>query len=333
VRFLVASNSRIMDTPAFPDDLVPKMLVGIKAKVGWFPYIHGICVDARGQPVTFYVSIDVSLGGPKFALIVSGQPFSDSFDKSVLCLNNGILTLGTMPKFSINYRHPHKVRIDVNSAIFVELDITYRGSPLWYSKSTNTDDMVSLTHDCFVGGYDALCRIEGRIVARKKSLCFSGYGEYGHIWLLGSFRWEDVNSRWMVFNDKRSYGAVMKAYDVKTGATIASTGRFGVENESVFTFDDFEWIDDNLQPPRHVGLKGPIRNLDQTIKARIDLRTVQSVSLFKPSIWTQHKTGGSVNGTKFDGSAWCETHKPVGTPMSQYGVFGRATKLFKVIRK
>jgi len=306
---MVTSNSRIMDMPTFPDDLVPKLFTGIEMKLGWFPYIHGICIDTRGKPLIFYISIDISFGGPKFAFMIQGQTYTGNFDKSALSYADGILTLGTKPKFTIDYHHPHKVSIDVSSTMSVELYITYRGPPLWYGKGTNPASMVDLTPTSFVGGYDAPCRINGKVTSAAKSLSFSGYGDYGHIWLLGSFRWEETNSRWIVFNDSRSYGVATKTYDIKTGATLASTGRFGFEDGLALTFDDFEWADDNLQPPRFVNVKGPIQDLNGTVKARIDLKTIQSVNLFVPLIWTQHKMAGTVGATTFDGSAWCETHK------------------------
>jgi len=314
VNSMVASNSRVMDMPIFPDDLVPRLLEGMNTTVGWFPYIHGICIDTQGRPLYIFISIDfdpsISLGGPKFAFKIQDQTYSGRFDKSALSYADGILTIGTKPKFTIDYHHPHKVRIDVNSTMSVELDITYRGPPLWYSKGTNPADMVDLTPTSFIGGYDAPCRIKGKIASGTKSLFFSGYGDYEHVWLLGSFKWKETNSRWLIFNDSHFYGVATKTYDIKTGATLASTGRFGIEDEAL-TFDDFEWVDDSLQPPRFVNVKGPIRDLNGIIKARIDLKTIQSVNLFFPSVYTQHKMAGSVNGKTFDGSAWCETHKPV----------------------
>jgi hypothetical protein len=310
---MVASNSRIMDMPIFPDDLVPKLLQGMSIPAGWFPYIHGICIDARGKPLMFYISIDFSFGGPKFAFLIQGQVYTGNFNKSVYSYANGVLIIGTKPKFVIDYHHPHKIRIDISSKMSIELDLTYRGPPLWYGKGTNPADMVGLTPTSFIGGYDAPCRIKGKVTSPAKPLSFSGYGEYGHIWLLGSFKWEETNSRWIVFNDSRSYGVATKTYDIKTGATLASTGRFGVEDGLAFTFDDFEWVDDNLQPPRFVIVKGQIQDLNRTTKARIDLRTIESVNLFIPSIWTQHRMAGTVDATTFDGSAWCETHKPFET--------------------
>lgn len=310
---MVASNSRIMDTPIFPSDLVPKQLQGINIPAGWFPYIHGICFDTKGRPLLFYISINTSFGGPKFVFIIEDQTYAGNFDTSVHRYVDGISSIGTTPKFTIDYHHPHKIRIDASSTMFIELNITYRGPPLWYSKSTNPADMVDLTPTSVCGGYDAPCKINGTMTSDATSLSFSGYGDYGHIWILGSFKWKETHSRWIIFNDKRFYGVAVKTYDIKTGQTLAHTGRFGIEGGSGLTFDDFEWVDDNLQPPKFVEIRGPIKDLNETIKKKIDLRTVQSVNLFVPSIWTQHKMTGTVGTTMFDGSAWVETHRPCKT--------------------
>jgi len=312
---MVMSNSNIMDMPVFPDDTVPKLLVGKGIQIGWFPYIHGICVDDRGKPLYFFISIDLSidraLGGPKFRFIIQNKTYAGNFDKSALDYADGILTLGTTPKCVIDYHHPHMVRVEVDSTISVELLVTYRGPPLWYSKSTNAADMFELARAIFVGGYDAPCRIEGKVYSAGKPLCFSGYGCYEHVWLLGSFDWKKINSRWLIFNDSRFYGVATKAYDIETGATLGSTGRFGVENGPTFIFDEFEWIDDNLQPPSFVNIKAPIRDLNGLVKSSINLRTTKSVNLIIPRIYTQHRMTGTADGTTFNGSAWCETHKPL----------------------
>jgi len=307
---MVASNSRIMDMPTFPDDLVPKQLQGINIPAGWFPYIHGICIDTLGKPVIIFICIDASSAGPRFVFVVQGHTYNGSFDTSAHSYAYGVQTIGTMPKFTIDYHHPHKARIDVSLTMFIELAITYRGPPLWYSKGTSPADMVDLTPTSFVGGYDAPCRITGKITSGTKSLSFSGYGDYEHAWILGSFKWKETNSRWLIFNDSRFYGVFTKTYNIKTGATLASTGRFGIEDEVALTFDDVEWIDDNLQPPKFVNVKGLAKDLDGTIGARIDLKTIQSTNLVIPSIYTQHRMTGKVDATTFDGSAWCETHKP-----------------------
>ena len=333
---MVTSNSKIIDMPIFPDDLVPKMLAGTDIRLGWFPYIHGICSDERGKTLYAFISIDLSidgsLGGPKFVFKIQGQTYAGSFDKSALNYSDGVLTLGTKPKFTIDYHHPHRVRVDVNSTISVELYITYRGPPLWYSKSTNPSDMFNLTKNSFVGGYDAPCKINGSVSSAGKSLSFSGYGDYEHVWLLGSFNWEQTNSRWLIFNDSRFYGVATKTYDIKTKATLASTGRFGMEDGSAFVLDDFEWIDDNLQPPRFVMVKGLIEDLNGIVKSSINLKTIQSVNLIIPSIYTQHKMTGKIFETTFNGFAWCETHKPSKSPQSQSGIVARAIKLLKVFK-
>ena len=79
---MVTSNSKIVDMPIFPDDLVPKMLTGTDIRVGWFPYIHGICSDDRGKPLYVFISIDFSidgsLGGPKFVFKIQGQNYAGS---------------------------------------------------------------------------------------------------------------------------------------------------------------------------------------------------------------------------------------------------------------
>jgi hypothetical protein len=334
---MVASNSRIMDMPVFPDDLVPKMLTGMDITVGWFPWIYGICTDGRGKPFYFFICIDFSkdslLGGPKFLFLVEGQKYAGTFDKSTLSFEDGIFTLGTKPKFTIDFHHPHKVRVDVSSTMFAELDVTYRGPPLWYSKSVNPVDMVNLTRVCLIGGYDAPCRIKGKLNLTGESLAFSGYGNYEHVWLLNSIKWEDVNSRWLVFNDSRFYGVAVKTYDMKTGATIASTGRFGVEGGSASIFDDFKWVDDNLDPPRFVNIKGPIKDSNGSIVGRIDLKTIQSVNIVDPRIFTQHTIAGTVDGTAFNGSAWCETHRPHKTPKLARAIFAGAFKRLQSFKK
>jgi hypothetical protein len=307
-----------MDMPVFPDDLVPKFIQGINILSGWFPYIHGICVDNQGKPLLFYISNDISRGGLGFAFIVQGRTYTGHFGKSVYNYSNGLLTIGTKRKFTIDFHHPHKVRIDISSAITIALEITYRGPPLWYGKGMDPADMVDLTPTCSAGGYDAPCRISGKVTSSTRSFSFSGYGDYGHIWRLGSFRWKESNSRWIVFNDSRYYGVATKTYDFRTGEQLASTGRFGVEDGPAFAFDDFEWIDDNLQPPRYVNVRGPVRECNRKAETKIDLETIQSVNLFIPSIWTQHRLAGLLDTTKFDGSAWCETHRPVETSRSAH---------------
>ena len=297
--------------PIFPDDLVPKFLQGMNIHTGWFPYIHGICVDNQGKPLVFYVSVNFTLGGPKFSFIIQGRTYAGNFDKSAHSYTNGVLTIGTKPRLEIDYHHPHRIRIDINPSMSIRLEITYRGPPLWYSKSTNPADMVAFTPTSFIGGYDVPCRINGEISSPTKSMSFSGYGDYGNVWLLGSLKWKETKSRWLVFNDSHSYGIAVKSYDARTGSLLASTGRIGTEDGSTLTFDDFEWVDDNLQPPRYVRIRGSIRDLSGMIIGKASIETAQSVSLFVPWMWTQHKMTGSIDARNFEGSAWCETRRPL----------------------
>ena len=223
------SHSDIMDFPIYPDDLVPKVLQGTDIqRNGWYPWIYGICKDNDGEQLLLVVSINVGFGGPRARVYVKGTYLDVKPDTSKRTYSDGILTIGDMPKITIDYNHPHRVRVDFDSQTYMEFDVTYRGAPLWYGKTTNPDDCLRITRNMRCGGYDAPCVIAGRAVRGTTTVTFDGYGVWEHTWLFGPMEWGAIHTKWFIFNDAKYAGALATSWDEINGELILKRARANV---------------------------------------------------------------------------------------------------------
>jgi hypothetical protein len=305
------SHSNIMDQPVYPDDLVPAYLRGGPMLNGWFPWIYGICKDDTNNPVIFYISINIGFGGPRCGFIIKGTPITANFDTSTTSYSDGIYTIGTMPKITIDYQHL-TIRIDFNVTTYITINLSFRGIPLWYSKTSNVTDMLRATKNLFFGGYDVPMEVNGQAVYGRTTVLFSGYGDWQHTWLVGNEQdWAVIRAKWITFNDPNYCGAIAYTHDPATNEILTKTGRFTSLLGASFTFDDFQWLDDGLQPPEAIRFNGNARDTMGNIQLAVSLIGSSTGHEFNSELWTQFNVTGQVNSDTFDGSSWSEFHNNI----------------------
>lgn len=315
------THSDIYDMPVYPDDTAPKVLSANNLAIEWLPFISATCEDENGSIVMFYLSISHYSSGSSATckILVDGTVYGMSADMSKFTYEDGMLTVGTMPKIVFNYRLPHEVSCFFTPTQKLVFTVAFRGTPLWYSKQVNKMDMLSTNQDLAIGGYDALSEIKGVWHnggdgdGREAATEFAGYGVCEHVWLIGEeSQFYTTHMVWMVFNDENSYGVVSESKNTSTGELLAKTGRIW-SNGQTYMFDDFVWKDDGEvghQAPKVIGISGNARDLFGK-EVRVDLHTIpeESFNPFVWDVWMFHRVVGSIGGTAFDGHSHCEVRR------------------------
>lgn len=298
-----------MDFPIYPDDLVPKVLQGTDIqRNGWFPWVYGICKDGDGEKLLLVMSINVGFGGPRARVYVKGTYLDVKPDTSKRTYSNGILTIGDLPKITIDYHHPHHVRVDFDATTYMEFDVTYRGIPLWYGKTTDPSDCERISRNMKCGGYDAPCVIVGKVVHEATTVTFAGYGDWEHTWLFGPMEWATIRTKWLIFNDANYCGVLVKSWDEITGEVVLNFGRLTVVNTNTsLVFDDYALSDDGKQPTDQIAFSGTARSINGTVQIPVNM-TTQSFAHIYNGAWTQFALVGTINGQPFNGTCWSEYH-------------------------
>ena len=303
------SQSYIMDTPVYPVDTVPKPLQGYSEVVfGWFPWSHGITYDGNGKLIRYHMSLTTTWA--YFTVLFNGSEYRFSFDVKNYNYSNGVLTLTNgSTKLIIDYHTPHNVTL-VYGPGYLTFIATYRGAPLWYSKTLNPEDMLIVPEsNGRFGGYDAPIKIVGKIFDGTKITNFNGYGDWEHVWFLGG-SWSAPKRLWMIFNDDKYYGAVAELKYLN-GTIAWHIGRFGEDGGTPYVFDDYQWLDDGKTLPLSVELKGPIRDAQGNVKGNVDLKTDPQKANSITSYWMlyQNISGSVISDTFNNGTAWAEIRK------------------------
>lgn len=303
------SHSYIMDMPVFPEDTVPKLLQGhSEVTFGWMPWAHGICYDEQNEPLIFHISIRNDRAAYDFT--IKNIKYSGYFDTSVYAYSDGVLTLGTTPKLIIDYHMPHNVTIVINPTFYINFTATYRGPPLWYSKTLDPNDMMPTANpNAKFGGYDAPIKIVGKVIYGEQTLNFNGYGDWEHVWFIGG-NWYAPRRLWMILNDEKYYAAVSELKS-DNDSILFHIGRFAEVGGPSYVFDDYEWLDDGTALPLYIELKGPIRDTQGNIKGNVDLKTDPQKARVISSIWVLYEniSGNVPDDTFRNGTAWSEIGK------------------------
>jgi hypothetical protein len=293
-----------MDMPVFPEDTVPKPLLGKSVSFGWMPWVHGICYDEQGQLLVFYISITTD--SAEYKLTFRGVAYAGNFDIANHSYADGVLAIGTNPKIIIDYRLPHSVSI-VAGSMNINFSATYRGAPLWYSKTLDANDMLPVRPPTVkVGGYDAPIKIIGKING-SQLLSFSGYGDWEHTWFTGGSYTPPHQSLWMIFNCEEYYCVIIedKADD---GAVLFHIGRFAEVGKAAYVFDDYQWSDDGNAAPLSVEIRGQVENPTDLAKGTVDLKTdPEDVFVFSPHAVIYKNV--TLVGSSSVGTAWAEIRR------------------------
>ncbi len=305
------THSYIMDMPAFPEDTVPKTLQGKNEVVfGWFPWTHGITYDQDGELLRYHISVTTSWA--RYTFLIKGVTYSGSFDVTSAVYQDGVVTYNSSDKkMIIDYHIPHNVTIiSTTTGSYINFITTYRGAPLWYSKSLDPTDMLIVPEsNGRFGGYDGPTKIEGKYVNQGQTLNFSGYGDWEHVWFIGG-SWSAPLRLWLIFNDDKYYGAVAQL-KYSNGTVVFHVGRFGEVGGLPYVFDDYQWLDSGEALPTFVELNGTIRDVQSNIKGVVDLKTDPQKAKSISSIWMLYENiSGNVLGNSFrNGTAWVEIRK------------------------
>lgn len=295
--------------PVFPDDTEPKNFSHPEINSEWMPWIGAICYDPQNKVFIFVVSLQKSSG--YYNLKYDIRLWSGSFNWATKQYNAGILTTNTgYPRVRMDYHVPHTVRVDIDANTFFEATLTFRGPPLWYSKIIDKADMVPLTHNAVIGGYDAPLSVTGTFTENATPTNFSGYGICEHVWLLGIFEGAITDRRWLWWHNSAYCGIILRTVDPISGLILARTGRVSHVGVEAFTFDDFVWEDDGSPYPRKIVLGGPIKDLTrQIIKGSFNIATdpLTSTAMFQ-AIWRVAQFSGSINPA-LSGECWSEVQK------------------------
>jgi len=307
----IESHSYIMDLPVYPVDTVPKPLQGHSEVVmGWFPWSHGILYDENGEFLRYHMSLREVSKWTYFKIFYKGSEYIFTFDVNNYNFTNGILTLvNGSTKLIIDYHTPHNITL-VYGPGYLTFTATYRGAPLWYSKTLDPDDMLIVPEsNGRFGGYDAPIKIVGKLFDGTTIKNFNGYGDWEHVWFLGG-GWSAPKRLWMIFNDDKYYGAVAELKYLN-GTIAWHVGRFGEVGGPSYVFDDFQWSDDGKTLPLSVELKGPIRDVNGVIKGNVDLKTDPQKANSITSYWMlyQNISGSVISDTFNNGTAWAEIRK------------------------
>lgn len=303
------SHSYIMDMPVYPTDTVPKPFQGYSEVVfGWFPWSHGICYDENGKFLRYHMSL--TQNWIYFTVLVNGSEYRFDFDTKNYNYTNGVLTLTNgSTKLIIDYHIPHNVTLLYGSG-YLTFTATYRGAPLWYSKTLELNDMlVAPELNGRFGGYDAPISISGKIFDGTTTKNFNGYGDWEHVWFLGG-GWSGPRRLWLIFNNDKYYVAIAEL-KYPDGTVAWHVGRLGEVGGQAYVFDDFEWIDDGKALPSYVELKGPIKDVQGNVKGYVDLKTDPQKATSVSSIWMLYENiSGNILGEAFvNGTAWAEIRK------------------------
>lgn len=308
------SKSYIMDMPVFPQDTAPKTIT--EAPIfEWCPFIQFIGLDDLGGRVSCYISVNFKV--VRYGIKIQNRLFQGECDVSVFDYADGIMVVGSMPRLTVDFHVPHRVRLEITESLRIDLtNIQYRGPPLWYAKTTDPSDMQDLGSGVLCGGYVGLCSVEGVRYSNGDTLGFSGFGVWEHSWLRGEAAWVEVYRQWLMFNNSKFYGAVAGTKDRETGKWLMKTGRFG-NLDTAFLFDDFVWTDDgSLLVPKYIKVNGPIKDLSGDIRGNVNLEAepAESYNPFRAAVWMLH---GRVFGTVsmdsdiniFEGVGFSDTKK------------------------
>lgn len=293
--------------PVYPTDEVPKVLQGTDIqRDGWFPWVEGICTDTDGLPVWLVGSLNVGFGGPRFNIIVKGTSLSANFNSSIQVWNSstGILTIGSMPKITIDYHAPHHINVDFDTRTYMNLTFTYRDIQ-WYGKSTDPSQCSQISHNMQAGGYDAPSSIIGNITRiGTGSASFSGYGDWENVWLFGPLGdWSVIKTKWIIFNDANYAGALVKAWDETTGQVICKIGTLtNVNTHAILAFNNYILTDDGQTPTNSFSLN------ETTFNVHVSLSSQGPTHYFANGVWSQFVLVGTINGQPFHGTAWTEYH-------------------------
>ena len=306
------SHSEIFDMPVYPDDTVPKHLLGYSLDFIWYPFMSATCKDENNN--LLLIDISIRPGTADYKVNTSGRTYSTSANPSVTNYDNGVLTIGTMPKIIIDYHTPHKITAYYTPTQYFNITVTYRGPPLWYSKLVDESDMCPVNQYLKFGGYDAPSEIEGIIYNNGQITPFSGYGDWEHVWLLGDWStWDNSHELWMYFNDENSYGVIVESKHPETGELLTKTGRLWSQGQT-YTFDDFTWKDDGKTGypiPKLINITGPAKDLLGNVKKDVNIETIpeESFEPFGHPMWMFHRLTGTVNGLNFDGYSHAEVRR------------------------
>jgi len=304
------SHSYIMDIPVYPVDTVPKPLQGHSEVVfGWFPWTHGITYDQDGELLRYHISITSNWATYNF--VIKGKTYTYNFDLKKAVYKDGVLTFTASDRnMTIDYRIPHNITAISSNGSYITFTSTYRGAPLWYSKSLDPADMLIVPEsNGRFGGYDGPIKIEGKFFNGSRILNFNGYGDWEHVWFIGG-GWSAPKRLWLIFNDNNYYAALAEL-KYPNGTVAWHVGRFGEVGGSSYVFDDFQWIDDGKALPLSVELKGSVKDVQGNIKGYVNLKTDSQKAVSASSYWMIYENiSGSVLGNTFNGgTAWAEIRK------------------------
>lgn len=143
-----------------------------------------------------------------------------------------------------------EIELDASNSMFIET--WSRGIPLWYSKGK--DDMLSLTSESMLGGFDDAIRIKMKFKKDGVTQIFRGSGVYEHSYIIGK---ENGDWVWFIFNGDDIYGILLHSRDPATGQIRIHTGRLGFpENNDFYSFDNYTLITDGGRYPRKFQIEG-----------------------------------------------------------------------------